>query len=66
MRVSFVLAGPRFSGGLRVIALHAAALAKAGHDVSIVTAPLTTLRRIKELRKGKLHIGKYIFGHNLF
>jgi glycosyltransferase involved in cell wall biosynthesis len=66
MRISFVLAGPRFSGGLRVIALHAAALSKAGHNVTIVTPPLPMLRRIKELREGRIHVGKYSFGHSLF
>ncbi|MEO0586682.1 MAG: glycosyltransferase family 4 protein [Planctomycetota bacterium] len=39
MRVTFVAPPPNFSGGVRVIAVYAAALAERGHRVRVVTVP---------------------------
>ncbi len=55
MRITFVCPQVHFSGGMRVVAQHAAGLSRLGHDVVLVTARVWTppwSRRLKRLLRG--------------
>lgn len=56
MKVTFVLHVASMSGGIRVIAIYAKALADAGHEVTLVSLPMPPVplrRKIKSLVTGK-------------
>lgn len=56
MKVTFVLHVASMSGGIRVVAIYAKALADAGHDVTLVSLPYPPIplrRKIKSFIKGK-------------
>lgn len=55
MRVTFVTPTADMSGGIRVIAIHAAKLRQRGHDVTVVSQPArrpTLRRRVRALLRG--------------
>src|SRR5215468_5208918 len=55
MRINFVLPDAGMSGGTRVIAIYARALAQMGHEVRVVSLPLPTIpyrEKLKSWLKG--------------
>lgn len=66
MRITFVLHSPIMSGGMRVIAIYAAALRKRGHHVCMVTPPLKMRQRWQYFRHARRWLGRTEFGHELF
>ncbi len=66
MRITFVLHSPIMSGGMRVIAIYAAALKARGHHVCLVTPPLKTRQRWQHFRHAHKWLRKNDFGHGLF
>lgn len=56
MRVTFVLKSAGMEGGVRVVAIYAEALRRAGHDVTVVSTPTpvgSLKRRVKRLFRGE-------------